>query len=493
MKSNIPRVMLVGTGSGCGKTTVTCSLLKALKNRNMDVTSFKCGPDYIDPMFHSEIIGTKSRNLDVFLCGENTVKYLLHKNSKDGEIAVIEGAMGIYDGMGFEDDSFSANHISLLTHTPEILVVNVRGKSLSLAAQLYGFINFRKNNIKGVILNNCSVAMYPIYEKMLEEKLGLKTYGFLPQLREAEIGSRHLGLVTAGEIEDIKEKIEILGTAGEEYLDIDGILALGRNSEKPPFTYDEVPIQTYSDKRSNGKLQCLGSVNIAVAKDKAFCFYYEDNFDLLRLLGANLIPFSPIEDEKLPDNIQGLILGGGYPEEYLSLLSGNGSMMRSIKSAISKGLPTYAECGGFMYLGDSITKDEKTYKMVGAIRGNSHMTSGLVRFGYKTLTAEVGNMMCLKGETIRCHEFHYSDSDNNGDSFTATKGKRSWKCIVTDANVTDINIFSDNISGDNVSGDNTACGNLFAGYPHFHLWGNPTYGENFIKACKAYRGGSQWK
>ena len=456
MKKNINRVMLAGTGSGCGKTTVVCGLLKALADRELDIASFKCGPDYIDPMFHSRIIGTKSRNLDLYLCTENTVKYLLAKNAADADYAVIEGVMGMYDGLGFESDDFSANHISRVTQTPQILVVNVKGKSLSLLAEISGYLHFAPNQVQGVILNNCSKGMYPAYQKMIEGNLDLRVYGFLPKLAEGEIGSRHLGLVTAEEIEDLKSKIEVMGRAAAEFLDIDGILTLAESA--PAISCEKIEIQKVSRE----------PVKIGIAKDKAFSFYYEDNLELLMELGAELVPFSPMEDTALPEGISGLILGGGYPEEHLQALTENWSMLTSIKAAVAGGMPVYAECGGFMYLGRTITKDGETYETVGALDGNSHMTDGLVRFGYKTLTANRDNLMCKAGEQIRCHEFHYSDTDHHGDGFTAAKASgKTWQTIE---------------AGDTV----------FAGYPHLHLWSNVHFAECFVKKCREF-GGKQWK
>lgn len=452
MKTDVNRIMLVGTGSGCGKTTVTCGLLQALKDRGLAAASFKCGPDYIDPMFHSEIIGTKSRNLDLFLCGENTVKYLLSENARDADAAVIEGVMGMYDGMGFDDDSFSANHISRVTATPEILVTGVRGKSISLLAELSGYLNFGENQIAGVILNNCSAGMYPVYKKMIEERLSIRCYGYLPKVAEAELGSRHLGLVTAEEIDDLREKMEALGRAAAESLDIDGILELAHAA--PALECDGIDALPVTDR----------PVKIAVARDKAFCFYYEDNFMLLKRLGAELIPFSPMEDKELPAGVSGLILGGGYPEEHLQELSANASMLAAVRAAVKGGMPVYAECGGFMYLGETIEKDGENYEMAGALPGHSHMTDKLVRFGYKTLTANRDNLMCREGEQIRCHEFHYSDSDRPGNGFTASKGKRSWQAVE---------------AGDTI----------FAGYPHIHLWSNLRFAENFVKKCEAFK----WK
>ncbi len=501
----INRIMLAGTGSGCGKTTVTCALLKAFVLKGIKATGFKCGPDYIDPMFHSEIIGTKSRNLDLFLCGENTVKYLLSENGKGADISVIEGVMGLYDGLGFTDDGFSANHIARATKTPEILVMGVRGKSLSLLAELSGYLNYAENNIKGVILNQCSSGMYPVYRKMIEEAFpdvkvygylpripgylnyaennikgvilnqcssgmypvyrkmieeafpDVKVYGYLPRIPEAELGSRHLGLVTADEVADLKEKTEALGAAAVNSLDIEGILKLSQSA--PALEFEEISVESVVFGKEKPR--------IAVAKDKAFCFYYEDNFRLLEKLGAEIVFFSPLKDEKLPEHISGLYLGGGYPEEHLKELSENRMMLREIKGAVLDGLPTFAECGGFMYLCQSIEKDGFVYETAGALPGSSHMTQGLVRFGYKTLTANRENLMCGKGDSIRCHEFHYSDSNCYGDGFTAEKGKRTWQTI-------------------------QASETYFAGYPHLHLWGNIAFAENFVKACCAY-GGKPWK
>lgn len=455
--SNVNRIMIAGTGSGCGKTTVTCALLKALSDKGQNPCAFKCGPDYIDPMFHTEIIGTPSRNLDLFLCGEETVKYLLADTMEEvnGGIAVIEGVMGMYDGMGFADDCFSANHIAKVTDTPQILVTGVRGKSLSLLAELTGYLNFATNNIKGVILNHCSAGMYPFYKKMIEENLPVKVYGYLPKLPEAEIGSRHLGLVTAEEISDLKEKIAVLGQAAIESLDLDGIGVLAESAGDLSWKIPQIHAVTEGTR-------------IAVARDKAFCFYYEDNFKLLRKLGAEPVFFSPLTDSSLPENISGLILGGGYPEEYLYELSENTDMLEAVRKAGEAGLPVYAECGGFMYLGETITKDGQTFRMAGLISGNSHMTDGLIRFGYKTLTANCDNLMCKKGESIRCHEFHYSDTDCHGEGFTAVKGNRTWQTVQAKETV-------------------------FAGYPHLHLWSNPAFAENFVRACSAYEGGCPWK
>lgn len=450
MIKNISRVMVVGTGSDSGKTTVTCALLQALILKGYNVKSFKCGPDYIDPMFHSKIIGAQSKNLDMFLCDENTIKNLLAYDN-NADLSIIEGVMGMYDGMNFTDDTYSANHISKVTQTDEIIVVNPKGKSVSLLAEIQGFLNFKKNRLKGVILNQCSKGMYSVYKKLIEDNTDLKVYGYLPKIPEASIGSRHLGLITAMEIEDIKEKMLLLGNTAIETLDLDGIIRLGQKESS--LEYDEIIVKPIVENK----------VKIAVAYDQAFSFYYEDNLRLLRQLGAELDFFSPIKDDKLPEDTDGIILGGGYPELHLKELSENREIMKAIREKNSEGLPIWAECGGFMYLGKSISVNGKSYETVGLIESEFHMTDKLVRFGYQRLAALKDNIMCKNGESINCHEFHRSDADFNGEAFLGRKTNgKEWKSII-------------------------ANDNLFAGYPHLHLWSNMEFAKNFIKACSKER------
>lgn len=450
MRSKFNRVMIAGTGSGCGKTTVTCSILKALKNRGLNVTSFKCGPDYIDPMFHSEIIGTKSRNLDMFLCGEEITKYLFAENSRCSDISIVEGVMGFYDGLGRKNSKYSSNYISNETNTPVILVVGCSGMALSIAAMIKGYKDFYKNNIEGVIINGASEKMYPVYKEIIESNTGIKTLGFFPKIKEAVIESRHLGLVTASEIDSLNHKIELLGENGERYIDIDGILEIA--GKAPYMEYDDMNIE-------EGQ-----SVTIGVAKDKAFCFYYEDSLQLLRKMGARIITFSPIDDEKIPEGINGMILGGGYPEIFAEELSKNKSMLSSIKTAISEGMPVYAECGGFMYLGNTIKNENgETYEMVGAIDIKSELTKRLQNFGYTRLNSKEDNLLAKEGWSINAHEFHYSKSSDDGKSFTATKP-------------------STGVERSCIHGGETT----FAGYPHLHLWANIEFAQRYLEKCREY-------
>lgn len=451
-KVNLPRLMLTGTGSGTGKTTVCCAVLQALINRGLRLAAFKCGPDYIDPMFHSEIIGASSGNLDLFLCPEPTVRHLFADNAAGADLSVIEGVMGMYDGLGGTSGQASSNHLAMVTATPEVLVVNARGMSLSAAAVLRGFRDFDENNLQGVIFNQISPGSYPMLKAVAEERAGLKAYGFLPPVPEASVGSRHLGLVTAAEIADLKGKMNRLAAAAEATLDLDGLLALARRWA--PFTY--APPET---------MQAVTKepVPVAVAMDRAFCFYYRDSLMLLERLGVRLIPFSPLSDAALPPGAAGLLLGGGYPEEYAESLAANASMRESVRAAVAGGLPTLAECGGFMYLQQGIEDlSGRVYPMAGVLPGCSRMTGKLSRnFGYITLRAKRDNLLCPAGGEISAHEFHYSQSEQCGEDFEARKGQRRWDCVHADEN-------------------------LFAGYPHLHLWGNPDFVRSFVWRCADY-------
>jgi cobyrinic acid a,c-diamide synthase len=445
--------MIAGTGSGCGKTTITCAVLKALVNRGLEVASFKCGPDYIDPMFHSKIIKAKSRNLDMFLCGEEATKYLFAKNSENTDISVIEGVMGFYDGLSIHNIEFSSCDISNKTNTPVVLVVNCDGLYFSIVAMIKGYIDFYENKIVGVILNNTSGQMYPLYKDSIEKHLNIKVLGFMPRLKSAVLESRHLGLITADEVILLDEKLEELAKTAEENIDLDKILALANNAL--PLTYREIKVEKQE------------TVRLAIAMDKAFCFYYEDSLELLRQMGAELIPFSPLQDKILPENIDGLILGGGYPELYAETLSENTSMLNSIKNSFKNGLPTYAECGGFMYLGKTISVNDRSYNMVGAIETNSALTNKLQNFGYIRLVAKEDTVFCKKGQGINAHEFHYSKSDKNGNTFEAVKSEeKGW----------DVGFSSPS---------------FFAGYPHLHLWGNLDFARNFLRKCCEYKNGAK--
>ena len=441
----IPRFMIAAPGSGTGKTTIVCAVLKALMNKGLKVAAFKSGPDYIDPMFHSRVIGAKSRNLDVFMLGKEIVSFLLAKNSADVDVSVLEGAMGFYDGMGKTSDA-SAYDLATTTDTPVVLVVNGRGAALSIAAMIKGFKDFRKDShIVGAILNNMNPMSYVFYKDVIEQETGVKLLGYFPIMQDCNFESRHLGLVTAAEIGNLQSIVDRLAAQAEKSLDLDAILELANAANDLNYIDHSV--------------EKLEACKIAVADDKAFCFYYQDALDLLKELGAELIPFSPISDKELP-KCDGIFLGGGYPELYAKDLEANTSMLASVKAALENGTPCYAECGGFMYLLERYKDNDNTYNWVGYLEGESALTSKLQHFGYVNLEAQEDNVLTPQGGKINAHEFHYSDSTNNGKCFSVKKasGRGAWEC-------------------------GNASSTLYAGYPHIHLWGNKDFAINFVKAC----------
>lgn len=459
------RILIAGTNSGCGKTTITCAILQALVNRGLIVSSFKCGPDYIDPMFHSTVIGTKAYNLDAYFCGKETLNFLLQKHAVQSDIAVLEGVMGYYDGVRKAASSYQ---VAVDTGTPVVLVIDCRGMSRSIGAVLKGYLDFCKpSGIAGVIFNRLPHSLTALARAFCEE-YGVSYLGYFPTCGQLQIKSRHLGLVTAAEITDLKEKLQKLAAEAEAHLKLDVLLALAQRASRINTAVSELPCQQYA---SSGN-----ALRIAVARDQAFCFYYEDNLELLQELGAQLIFFSPLTDAHLPEDIHGLLLCGGYPELYLKRLSENKSMLADIKEKICGGLPTIAECGGFMYLHTYILDTEKKeepdlqqknddagFMMTGVIDGEVYKTEHLQRFGYVELTAQTDNLLCRQGETMKAHEFHYWESTSCGADFTAKKASSglTYPCI-------------------------HAGKTLYAGFPHLYFYSNPGIAVNFVKTCCAY-------
>ena len=452
----IPRILLAAGSSGSGKTLITCGLLEALVERGLKTASFKCGPDYIDPMFHSRVIGTKSRNLDTFFTGSEVTKYLLTRNARDCEIAVMEGVMGFYDGVAGTTTTASAYDLAKVTDTPVILIVNSRGMSVSLAAYVKGFLEYKKDShIKGVIFNQMSPMLYPRMKKLLEEELGVAVLGYVPKVEDCVIESRHLCLVLPDEIPELKDRLHKLAGVLEETLDIDRILKLAGEA---PDLLDAKP-ESVTDFRLSEP------VRIGVAEDEAFCFFYADNFRLLGEMEAEIVPFSPMEDKQLPDDLDGLLLYGGYPELNGKKLEQNTTMKDMIREKLKAGMPCMAECGGFMYLHAEMEgKDGNFYQMAGVIPGKAYRTPKLSRFGYVTLTQKKPALGMEDFGEIPAHEFHYFDSENCGGDFHAAKpeSKRGWDCI---------------------HGTDT----MLAGFPHLYYYGNPEVPKAFLKKCLAYK------
>lgn len=442
--------LLAAPRSGSGKTTMTCALLMALKRRGCAPCAFKSGPDYIDPMFHRAVLGVESRSLDLFFSAPETVRALYARGAAGHGAAVCEGAMGFYDGLGGVSDRASAWHLADTLGLPVLLVVEPKGQSLTLAAELKGLKNFRTpSHIAGILLNNCTARMHALLAPMLEKETGLPVLGFLPKLPEAVIGSRHLGLYTAAEVENLQQKLALLADAAEEHIDWPRLLAL---CEKEP---PALPVQPETPP---------ARVRIAVAQDEAFCFTYAETLEVFRDAGAEVVFFSPLRDTALPENIGGLYLPGGYPELHARELSGNTSLLREIKQKIESGLPTAAECGGFLYLGQSLTDAEgQSWPMAGVLPGEAKDAGRLVRFGYATLSADSDSMLFRAGESFPIHEFHHWDSTANGVALAAKKpvGGAAWRCGFVNEH-------------------------FYAGFPHLYWAGTPLP-QRFAAAAENYR------
>ena len=451
----VPRIMLAAPASGSGKTLITCGILQALVNRGFNVASFKCGPDYIDPMFHSRVIGVKSGNLDTFFTDRETTRFLFGRRAAEAEVSVVEGVMGYYDGLGGISEEASSSDVAETLDMPVVLVVNCRGMSISVVPLIKGFLEYQKpSHIRGVILNQMPKALYPDMKEQIERWLPVKVLGYVPKAEDLVLESRHLGLVLPGEIERLKEKLNQLAEVIEESIDLDAFLAMAWEAED--FTYEtpEIP-----------KLSGAEKVRIGVAEDEAFCFTYRDNLQLLKDMGAELTSFSPIRDKSLPEGLHGLLLSGGYPELHAKELSENASMRRSVREAIEKGLPCIAECGGFLYLHRTLEgANGVEYPMADVVKARAYRTDRLFRFGYIEMEAKRDQLILKEGEKARGHEFHYWESENCGDAIHAKKPlrKRSWDCV---------------------HGTDT----LYAGFPHLFFYSNPAVAWNFLQKCEEYQ------
>ncbi len=469
------RLMVAALHSGAGKTAVTCALLAALKKRGLTVSAFKCGPDYIDPMFHTRVLGVESRNLDLFLQGPERVQQTLCRAG--GDIAVIEGAMGFYDGIG-GTDAASAWAVAEVVDAPVVLIVRPQSAALTLAAQIKGVLTFRpQSHIAGLLLNDCKPSLSAYLTPILQRETGLPVLGSLPHCAEAELSSRHLGLYTAAEIHDLSQRCAVLGNYLEQSADLDALLSLAAFGSEgiglPPKPAQRRCLWTPPKGRSPfGNPSCsdcaaalpVPRCRIAVARDEAFCFYYADSLDALRNAGAELCFFSPMRDAALPEQSDGLYLGGGYPELYARALSENVTMRQCVAKAVGGGMPTVAECGGFLYLQETLLDETgHSWPMTGALPGEGFPTGALCRFGYLMLTAQSDSLLFRRGEQCPAHEFHYWDSTQNGGALRAQKplSGRQWRCGV-------------------------ATDRLYAAFPHLHLDGPLPLAARFVDAAAAF-------
>ncbi|RDY25797.1 cobyrinate a,c-diamide synthase [Romboutsia weinsteinii] len=451
------KVLIAGTSSGVGKTTISLGIMQALTKRNMKVQPYKVGPDYIDPSYHTFITGRDSRNLDSYMLDDEKVKYIVNKSSSDADISVIEGVMGLYDGLGIDLDNCTSSHTSKVLKAPVILVINGKAMAASSAAMVLGYKELDKDvNIKGVIVNNVRTkGHYEIIKSAIERYCGVEVLGYFPPNNEFSLESRHLGLVPSVEIDSLKNKFNNLADEIEKYINIDRIIEISETEE----VSSEFDLKEFIQ---NKKVE---NKSIAVAYDKAFNFYYKENIDLLEELGLEVKYFSPLEDKRVP-NSDYIYIGGGFPEIFGQEIESNITMRESILEAHKNNIPIYAECGGLMYLGQKLTdQNNNDYSMVGIFRGSSNMTSSLKRFGYCYGEAKEDTILSKKGEIIKGHEFHHSIFETDEPcAYTMTK-QRDKKVI------------------DTWDGGYSK-GNTLATYLHTHFYNNLNCIENFLEKGK---------
>lgn len=448
------RIVIAGTQSGVGKTTVSAAVMRALTKSGKMIAPFKVGPDFIDPKFHAFVTGNNSYNLDGWMLDEDAIRYLFYKNTRGKDIAVIEGVMGLYDGFGTTAIGSTA-HIARIVHAPVILVIDASGISRSIAAVVRGFIDFDSDiRIKGVILNNISGAgHYALIQEILSNE-GIKCLGYLPANTAYSLKSRHLGLVPAGELPDLARAMDCLAESAARFIDMDKIEAIASGA-------DDIVCEDHARKKKY-EYRADYNLRIAVARDEAFNFYYQDNLDLMLDSGIELRYFSPLRDTSMPEDIDGVYIGGGFPEIYARELSDNSSMLRDIKNKAEMGMPIYAECGGLMYLCSGIIgHDSRFHRMADFFRCNCVMTGSLQRFGY--VEVEYGGM------TVRAHEFHHSKLEDIHDGETQFRysvhkpdKNESWRCGLSKKNV-------------------------LAGYAHIHFYANRKFFEKLILGFTRYK------
>ena len=446
-KPMIPQLMAAAPASGSGKTTVVCALLRALRRRGLNPCAFKCGPDYIDPMFHRAALEVSSCNLDLYLTAPGRLRQLYSAHLAGHGAAVVEAAMGYYDGAGLTDAASGWQTADTLG-LPVLLVVRPGGASLTLAAQIKGLQAFRPDShLAAILLNGCSASYADRLAPLLERETGLPVVGCLPTLEAARLPSRHLGLYTAGEIQDLSPRLDALADALEAGADLDKLLAVCRRPAPVSAPAQAAPVRA----------------RIAVARDEAFCFCYPETLETLARAGAECVFFSPMRDTALPE-ADALYLPGGYPELYAEALSKNEPLRRAVAAAVAAGMPTVAECGGFLYLGQTLADEAgSVWPMAGVLPGDGFRAGRLVRFGYADLTAREDSLLFRAGERVPVHEFHHWDSTCPGDALEAEKPDgRRWRC-------------------------GFAGPRLYAGFPHLYLAGRPRLAERLVSAAAAWR------
>ena len=450
------RLLIAGAHSGVGKTSVSAGLMSALTQQNLTVQPWKVGPDYIDPAFHSFVTGRQSRNLDAWMLPEETLKALFLANAPlaNEGLSIIEGVMGLFDGH-ISDGTSSSAHVAQILAAPTVLIINGASIARSAAAMVHGYNHFLPDfRLAGVIINMVSSAShYQLLKNFVEKEAGVPCFGYLKKNPGLRLESRHLGLVPSVEVDDLTARLALLAEEAASTLDLAGLIKL---AESAPEISSPAPQVNFSGEK----------IRLGIAKDQAFNFYYQDGLDFLDHCGAELIPFSPISDNALPPDLDGLYFGGGFPEMFAAELESNAAMRSAVKSALENGLPAYAECGGLMYLGHTLTDhDGRTFAMTDFFPHDTIMTKQLQNFGYVEVTFDQPTVLGPAGTAIRAHEFHHSKIIGPEPEYALNIVKsqtRGWRGGVVKKNV-------------------------LAAYPHLHFYANPDLAVNFVSNCRKFK------
>lgn len=453
-------VVVAGAASGVGKTTVAAAIMGALTARGHKVQPFKVGPDYIDPSYHSAVCGFPCRNLDSWLLTPEAIRELFHRAMAGKDVAVIEGVMGLYDGANGDDDAGSTAQLAKLLGAPVVLVLDASKSSRSVGAIALGFKAFDPEvNLAGVILNGIAGDLHLELARPSLEVAGVEHLGYMPSRGEFTLPERHLGLIPTAEGHLAESYYHHLAQQAADTLDLDRLLAIAADAAVPDASanalFPKAPVKPVTA--------------IAVAMDKAFNFYYPDSLDLLTAWGAELVPFSLLEDTSLPSHVNGVYIGGGFPEMFAEPLCDNAGMRASIRAAAERGLPIYAECGGLMYLGHGIEDAEgRYYEMAGVLPGRSTMQGARLTLGYRTIRARANNCLLAAGETVRGHEFHFSSlehvpgQDRSGDDETPSAYEvldQPGRC------------------------EGFVTHNILASYIHIHMGSKASLAPRFVATC----------
>lgn len=462
--------LIAAPQSGSGKTTVSLAIMAALSRRGLTVAPFKCGPDFIDPGYHRLVTCSPSINLDAWMCPEDFVRDTFQLHAKDAGVAVIEGVMGLFDGLGASSTEGSSARISVITGAPVVLVVNARGMAASAAALVKGFAGFDPQvRVAGVIFNNVgSQSHAELLRTVMSQALPEVTVlGCIPRDESLSIPSRHLGLVTAEDNPLPPEFVERLVEMAERCLDLDGLAGLGMDSLQPLIKQPSRSLSGAEGNRVSHRVSGAAP-RIAVARDAAFCFVYEDNLRLLREAGAEIVTFSPLNDRSLPAGIAGIYLPGGYPELFAGQLASNASMLDSIRTSVIHDMPVYAECGGYVYLTDGMeeSRDQPAADFAGIFPVRCRMLPGRKALGYRQVELLSDTLIGARGGGGRGHEFHYSE--------TAAMPDGIELCY----NVTR--------QGKLLGREGYKVRNCLASYVHLHFGSNPEIAPTFVEACRRF-------